>query len=230
MNRRCSPRIRIEDYPHYEDRGILEFCSTFLDVREMKAVEPLKVNITKPKERQEKNHGYEPAEAWRELLDNARRAKYRDKAEEFYDGAINATQPENDTYIRFYDPGAGRMMAENIIGRLDEATRNHVQGSELPFTERTASELTMYIQTHAPRLEEKYNQTLITVIERLLTTSKDKKYRSQFLMTLTELCTASTTEIRPHYVRSTAAAVVRILGDTEDTNVQALKSCKPDVR
>jgi hypothetical protein len=84
----------------------------------------------------------------------------------------------------------------------------------------------MYIQTYAPRLEEKYNQTLIAVIERLLTSSKDKKYRSTFLMTLTDLCSTSTTEIRPHYVRSTAAAVVRILSDTEDTNAQALKSCR----
>jgi hypothetical protein len=127
MNRRCSMEIRIEDYPHDEDTSSLEFCSPLLDVREKKASEPPKDKTPRTRERQERNHGYEPAEAWRELLDNARRAKYLDKAEEFHDATVTTPHTGNNPYIRFYDPGAGRKMAENIIGRLDEATRNHVQ-------------------------------------------------------------------------------------------------------
>jgi exodeoxyribonuclease III len=226
MNRRCSPGIHIEDYPHDEDMENLEFCSTFLDVREKRASEPPKVKMPKNKVRQEKNHGYEPAETWRELLDDANRATYLDKAEEFYDGAITKTQSENDANIRFYDPAAGRRTAESIISKLDEATRNHVQGGELPFTERTASELTIYIQSQAPQLEERHNATLRGVIDKLIPWSKDKKYRGGFLTTLTELCTTTTACTRAQYIRSTAAAVVRILGSTEDSNAQSLRSCR----
>jgi exodeoxyribonuclease III len=222
MNRRLAPEIEIDDYEG-EDR--LEFCIPILDVIEKKPKQPPKAKSAKVKLRQEKNHGYEQEGQWRDLLDAARQAACKDLAEEFSDDEV-LPDAQGEPRIRIYDPGESRKTAEIIIEKLDEATRNHVQGSDLPFTERTASELTMYIQTHAPRLEEKYNRTLITVIERFMTTCKDKKYRSNFLMTLTELCTTSTTEIRPHYVRSTAAAVVRILGDTEDTNVQALKSCR----
>ena len=226
MNRRRSPGIHIEDYPHDEDMENLEFCSTFLDVSEKRASEPPKVRMPKHKARQEKNHGYEPAETWRELLDDANRATYLDKAEEFYDGAIPTTKTDNDTNIRFYDPAAGRRTAESIISKLDEATRNHVQGGDLPFTERTASELTTYIQSQAPQLEERHNATLRGVIDKLIPWSKDKKYRGGFLTTLTELCTTTTACTRAQYIRSTAAAVVRILGSTDDGNAQSLRSCR----
>ena len=192
----------------------------------MKAVEPLKVNITKPKERQEKNHGYEPAETWRELLDTARRATCLDKAEEFYDGTVTKPQPGKDTHMRFYDPGAGRRTAETILDKLDQATRTHVQGGELPFTERTASELTTYIQSQAPQLGERHNATLRIILDKLIPWSKDKKYRGGFLATLTELCTTTTAITRAQYIRSTAAAVVRILGSTDDSNAQALRACR----